>query len=387
MPFDRRAVHVALILSLLSVRPAHGDSLDPASARDSVSRETIAAAAPSEFDIERMRGSAGYRLARIWTAAGAREVRRDSIRSAGVGLAAIGEAFATDSSNAEPATPGLVAGQLLPWPSIERVDIQGSNAARGALLGGTAMLGLEFAAGASGGFEDAGAGGALIILLAVPACALAGGIVGSFGHHWTQVWRNPAPVAPAAVTAGAAPGIAATSAVTAAPATPAAPLPDSPPDSHLSPEAAVSIGILSTAGCAIAGAAIGAPDNIGGGLAVGLAAGCVVGPSLGLASGGREDLALRGLKLRGIACALGGAAALAVASSRESGDFGCAQTAGVVIASAAALVTVASWTHDLWITPRAVGQGPPERASTDTRPARWQLGLRPNGALALTAQF
>ena len=99
----------------------------------------------------------------------------------------------------------------------------------------------------------------------------------------------------------------------------------------------------------------------------------MVGPSVGLWSGGRGDLARRGLILRGIC--IGGIAFVAA--------FGDAINPGstsglVILGRASILVTAVSGVYDLVITRSATARGPPPRA---------QLGVRPDGRMALSLRF
>jgi len=113
-------------------------------------------------------------------------------------------------------------------------------------------------------------------------------------------------------------------------------------------------------------------------LAVGVTAGIVVGPAVGLWSGGRGDLADRGLVGRAAVGALGlGAIGLASATWNDTQDA----TSGVALVMlgvvSAGMVT---WSviHDLAITPSATAQG--RRLSAG-------LGIRPDGVVALNVRF
>jgi hypothetical protein len=151
----------------------------------------------------------------------------------------------------------------------------------------------------------------------------------------------------------------------------------------LSPGAALGVGI----GCSVAPVVIAALLDPPGShstfaweaaLTIGAAVGVVVGPSMGLRSGGREDLARRGLILRGLcaATAVAGAVAVGVAMGSEEGGTGTATLA--ILGAVGGLVCVGSWLRDLAITPSATTPGRPHRA---------QLGVRPDGRLALSVRF
>jgi hypothetical protein len=105
-----------------------------------------------------------------------------------------------------------------------------------------------------------------------------------------------------------------------------------------------------------------------------VAAACVtVGPSAGLWSGGRGDLARRGLILRGIC--IGGIALGAVFEETTNATT----TDGLLmLGRASLLVATVSWVYDLAITPSAAARGPAPRA---------ELGVRPDGWAALSVRF
>jgi len=158
-----------------------------------------------------------------------------------------------------------------------------------------------------------------------------------------------------------------------------------PTRTSLSPGAALGVGI----GCSVAPVVIAALLDPPGShstfaweaaLTMGAAVGIVVGPSVGLRSGGRDDLARRGLILRGICAATvaAGAVAVGVAMGSEAGGVQPPTTALAILGTVGGLVCVASWFSDLAITPSATAQGRPHRA---------QLGVRPDGRVALSVGF
>lgn len=108
--------------------------------------------------------------------------------------------------------------------------------------------------------------------------------------------------------------------------------------------------------------------------------GIVFGPAIGLASGGRGDLAGRGLGIRVLGLGiftLAGAGAIASAFD-DSGTTG--SVAGLLAVSAiGGGLTVVSALHDLAITPSAVAEGRPS--------PRASLGVRPDGMLAVSVRF
>jgi hypothetical protein len=236
------------------------------------------------------------------------------------------------------------------------------------VLGAAALL---LAASASPDFmRDPGVGGAIIVLMAVPTATVAGGVVGAFSQHWTRIWWRPTGPdsrrgrgtrnsAGGPWTGARAAGVRAAQTVR-------------------SPDASLGIGVLSSAAPALAGLAISGGRNVESAVAIGAGLGVIADPAVGLASGGRGDLARRGLLVRGLAGGVAGASALAVANGREGGHFGAGGTAGVVVCSAAALVATVSWIHDLAITSSAVAGRPAARAG---------LTLRPDGRVAVIVSF
>jgi len=99
----------------------------------------------------------------------------------------------------------------------------------------------------------------------------------------------------------------------------------------------------------------------------------MVGPSIGLWSGGCGDLARRGLILRGIC--IGGIAFWAAFGEAINPTT----TDGLLILGrASVLVTRVSGVYDLAITPSATARDPAPRA---------ELGVRPDGRVALSVSF
>jgi hypothetical protein len=103
------------------------------------------------------------------------------------------------------------------------------------------------------------------------------------------------------------------------------------------------------------------------------AASVTVGPSIGVWSGGRGDLAKRGLILRGIC--IGGIALWGIFG--QATDYSTPDGL-LTLGRASMLVAAASWVYDLSITPSATARSPAPRA---------QPGLRPDGRVALSARF
>ena len=114
-------------------------------------------------------------------------------------------------------------------------------------------------------------------------------------------------------------------------------------------------------------------------LVVGITAGVVAGPAVGLWSGGRGDLARTGLLRRSVVGAVGlGAVALAGAISNDSTQDGTSSVALVLLGAASAVMVTVSVFHDLAITPSATAQG--RRVSAG-------LVVRPDGVVALNVRF
>jgi len=108
------------------------------------------------------------------------------------------------------------------------------------------------------------------------------------------------------------------------------------------------------------------------------AVGLYLGPAIGLSSGGRDDLAKRGLLIRGFGYGATLIGLLAVGSSLESSSYGAGIEVVALVGLLGAGASVVSAAYDLAITPSAVG------------PAR-HVSLRPvvdeRGRLALRARF
>ncbi len=122
-----------------------------------------------------------------------------------------------------------------------------------------------------------------------------------------------------------------------------------PPGSAVAPEAAVSIG---------------------------LAAGMIAGPAIGLACGGRRDLATRGVIVRslGVAACAAGVIGFGTAFADEKGSG----SGFMLLGAAGGLVTAVSWIHDVAITPSATAQG---------RPLHAELGIRRDGLVSVRVRF
>jgi hypothetical protein len=148
---------------------------------------------------------------------------------------------------------------------------------------------------------------------------------------------------------------------------------------------ALGVGLLGTLGPAALAATLNRPGSNSefaweASLALGITTGVLVGPAIGLASGGRGDLAGRGLLVRGLGLAAVGAGVLGIVSAfDESSNTDAASTTGLVLAgcAGAVLVTVSS-IYDLAITPSAVERG---------RAPRAELGVRPDGKVAVSVRF
>ena len=150
--------------------------------------------------------------------------------------------------------------------------------------------------------------------------------------------------------------------------------------SSVSPLGALGIGLAATAGPTFLAYGLTEKDtdaeNIA--LLVGVTAGVVVGPAVGLWSGGRGDLAEKGLIGRALVGALGlGAIALASATWNDTQDA-TSGVALVMLGVVSAGMVTGSVLHDLAITPSATAQG--RRMSA-------RLGIRPDGMVAVNLRF
>jgi hypothetical protein len=115
-------------------------------------------------------------------------------------------------------------------------------------------------------------------------------------------------------------------------------------------------------------------------LSIGAGLGIMIGPAVGLASGGRSDLAKRGVLIRTLGVASVGAGVLGfwVAFADDMGTEATTTSALMILGAAGGLVTAGSWLHDLAITPGAVARG---------RPLHAELGVRPDGLVAVRVRF
>ena len=145
---------------------------------------------------------------------------------------------------------------------------------------------------------------------------------------------------------------------------------------------ALGIGIASTFAPAALSLIVNPPGSHGtiaweASLATGAALGVMVGPAVGLASGGRGDLARRGLVVRGCGAALAGLGLYQVVMAM-SNDGGTPATVPLMLLGiAGGGATVVSFIHDLAITPSAV----------DARAHAVQVGFDQRGRLAATLRF
>jgi hypothetical protein len=157
-----------------------------------------------------------------------------------------------------------------------------------------------------------------------------------------------------------------------------------------SPGRALAIGFGATVAPALLAVALDPPKSHSAfaweaALALGAAVGVIAGPAVGLRSGGRGDLARRGLITRGIGGLAAGAGVGAAVASFDSGMNAGAATILVLLGALGGLITTVSWIHDLAITPSAVASGRPPRASG--RPPRAEPEMQPNIILELRMRF
>jgi putative effector of murein hydrolase len=115
------------------------------------------------------------------------------------------------------------------------------------------------------------------------------------------------------------------------------------------------------------------------GLFVGATVGVVAGPAFGLWSGGRDDLAKRGLIARSIGAGLCLGAMGVASATWEDGTQDSGLTAALVIlGTVGGLMTAGSLLHDLSITHSATSHG---------KPVSVGLGVRGDGLLAVRMRF
>ena len=149
---------------------------------------------------------------------------------------------------------------------------------------------------------------------------------------------------------------------------------------HFSPGAALAVGMLATAGpLAVAGLANSSGHGAGGPLLGAAALGVIVGPAIGLSSGGRSDLAERGLGVRLLGSLALAGGFLGAMSMMESDSDDPRSTGFLTLGIVGAVATVGSAAIDLLATPIAVEQGKPQPSAA--------LVVRPDGALAAQVRF
>lgn len=153
---------------------------------------------------------------------------------------------------------------------------------------------------------------------------------------------------------------------------------------HYAPGGALAVGVLATLAPPVIFTAVSTSaqeEDFGweAPLLIGATVGVLAGPAVGLASGGRNDLARRGLIVRtvGLAATAGGLYGIYTMMSQEESDAGSIALFSVGLAGAA--FTGVSMLHDLAITPSAVAGG---RAGLHPT-----LALRRDGALAVQVKF
>lgn len=318
----------------------------PATSPAGVERVRFAAA------IERLRARVGLHSVRVWTGGKRLVVQRPVFDSLGI------------RPNAGQYSGDAGAQPMIAWHEVRRIDVRGSNLARGAVLSGLAVaIPGGISVEANNNEEYAGLGVTILSM----AAALTGGTIGAFSGHWSRVdgWSPPAPppkqVASEFDTTRSGSAPLALSAPTPASGSELRRLDLMNPKRGVfanSPDAAMAVGLASSVVLPAAGVAIGIAASGAGeaGFVIGVGTGITVGPAIGLALGGRGDLAKKGMVFRGTACALAGAGVGVAASSHED-------NAAIIMGSAAGLVALVSFIHDLAITPSAVAQGQPPRAT------------------------
>jgi hypothetical protein len=151
----------------------------------------------------------------------------------------------------------------------------------------------------------------------------------------------------------------------------------------LSPGEAFAVGLAATAGPALVALAVDPPGRNSdfapeAALTVGIGAGILAGPAIGLWSGGRGDLAKRGLIVRGVGVIAVGAGALGLLSAIDGDTSTGAVNVLAIVGVAGLAVTTVSSLYDLAITPSAIAKRPPLHA---------QLGVRPDGVVAVRVRF
>jgi hypothetical protein len=151
---------------------------------------------------------------------------------------------------------------------------------------------------------------------------------------------------------------------------------------HHTPGEALAIGVATSVAPAVLAVALNPPGSDSdfaweASLAIGGVVGMTAGPAVGLWSGGRGDLAARGLQVRVLCLLAAGTGLLAVAAAFES-DGGSGSAVVMLFGLAGAAVGTISFVHDLAITPSATARGRTPIAS---------LGIDAKGRLVLSARF
>lgn len=115
------------------------------------------------------------------------------------------------------------------------------------------------------------------------------------------------------------------------------------------------------------------------GLFAGVATGVIAGPAIGLWSGGRGDLAKKGLIRRSIGTVVAlGAMGVASATFEEGNQPPALQAMLAIFGAAGGLVAAGSLFHDLAVTPSATAEARRRSAG---------LVLRTDGVLVLSVRF
>jgi len=146
--------------------------------------------------------------------------------------------------------------------------------------------------------------------------------------------------------------------------------------------AALGVGLVATVTPALLAAAL-APrgsyaEDVG--WYVGVGVGAIAGPAVGMWSGGRGDLAKRGLVVRIISGTLIGAGGLGVVMATGNDGGGDQSVGAILVILGMGGVAAMTWSmfHDLAITPSATAQG---------RPLSAGLGIRSDGLLVARVRF